>query len=118
MLEIFRAKPDHIVMTDNSIIRLERITGLDLCEFEKYGHIWIWGGDISQSIVSGFKAQELIWLMKPGYLEGLSKIKYHKYAWAIHNLIAHPLLQLLAFVGLTKWGMWIHDQTVPKPKDG
>jgi len=44
--------------------------------------------------------------------------------WAVHNLIAHPLMQLLwwmSLCGLIKSvaniGDWLHDWTTPKEKD-
>ena len=33
--------------------------------------------------------------------------------WAIHNLIAHPLSEILYWVGLGRIGNWIHDHTIP-----
>jgi hypothetical protein len=51
----------------------------------------------------------------PSYLEG-KQLKYVKHAWSIHNLLGHPLMQLLAWVKLTKWGMKVHDITIPAPK--
>lgn len=65
--------------------------------------------------VTGFQALELIWLLKPSALEGNNNIKWKKHMWAIHNLIAHPLMQLLAWCRLYKQAIQIHDDTVPKP---
>jgi hypothetical protein len=33
--------------------------------------------------------------------------------WAIHNIIAHPLMELLGWIGLRRAGNWLHDKTVP-----
>jgi len=46
---------------------------------------------------------------------GDSKMKtnYPKMLWAVHNIVAHPLYEILSLVGLKKWGDWIHDITVP-----
>jgi hypothetical protein len=66
-------------------------------------------------VVDGFAALELVWLFKPSALEGNNKIKWHKHVWAVHNLIAHPLMQILAWFKLYKQAIWIHDVTVPKP---
>ena len=32
----------------------------------------------------------------------------------VHNIIAHPLMEILSWVGLSNVGMLIHDKTVPK----
>ena len=33
--------------------------------------------------------------------------------WLVHNVIGHPLMGLLFFVGLRKAGDWVHDITLP-----
>jgi hypothetical protein len=40
--------------------------------------------------------------------------KYSKYAWAFHNLIAHPLMEILHWVGLSSLGDRIHSATAPR----
>lgn len=37
-----------------------------------------------------------------------------KYAYTIHNLIAHPLMEILHLLGFTELGDKIHDSTLPK----
>ena len=61
------------------------------------------------------EAIELIMKTMPAILEG-KRLKWYKYTWAIHNLFAHPAMQILAFLGLYKAAFWIHDKTVPKPR--
>ena len=43
-------------------------------------------------------------------------LKYEKYIknYAFHNIIAHPLMQILQFVGKHKLANKIHDSTLPK----
>jgi hypothetical protein len=41
-----------------------------------------------------------------------TKIKVHL-MWAVHNLIAHPLGELLYWVGLGKLANRLHDVTIP-----
>lgn len=33
--------------------------------------------------------------------------------WGVHNIVAHPLMQLLGCIGLRKFGRAIHDATLP-----
>lgn len=40
-----------------------------------------------------------------------NKLGYFKYS--IHNLIAHPLMEILHLIGLTEWGDKVHDWTLP-----
>ena len=37
------------------------------------------------------------------------------FKWSVHNLIAHPLMELLHLAGLSSWGDKIHDFTIPDP---
>jgi hypothetical protein len=59
-------------------------------------------------------AIEAIMVLKPSSLEG-KRLKWKKNAWAVHNLIAHPLMQILAWMGLKKLAIRIHDATIPTP---
>jgi len=38
--------------------------------------------------------------------------------WAIHNIIAHPLSEILYWTGLKTWADWIHDNTIPDHEPG
>jgi hypothetical protein len=33
---------------------------------------------------------------------------------AVHNIIAHPLMEVLSWVGLSKLGERLHDATLPE----
>lgn len=37
--------------------------------------------------------------------------------WTVHNLFAHPAMELCSLVGLRDLGNWIHDATVPEDGD-
>lgn len=72
-------------------------------------------GETEPCTASGFLALELVWRTSPAILEGAVNGVYKKYAWAFHNLVAHPLMQLLAFISLGRVGVRLHDATVPRP---
>ena len=36
-----------------------------------------------------------------------------RFAWTIHNMIAHPLMEILHQFGMTSLGNRIHDWTLP-----
>jgi hypothetical protein len=38
--------------------------------------------------------------------------------WTVHNIIAHPLSELLYLCGLTRLSHWIHDVTIPTHEAG
>jgi len=37
-----------------------------------------------------------------------------KYQWTIHNLIAHPLMEIAFLLGRESLSQKIHDSTIPK----
>jgi len=41
-------------------------------------------------------------------------MKKNKFAYTIHNLIAHPLMEILHLLGMTEIGNKIHDYTLPR----
>lgn len=69
--------------------------------------------DGNSFVVTGIDALEVMLAVKPGALEGVPSIKWVKYSWMFHNLFGHPFMQLCALVGLTRFGLWVHDCTVP-----
>lgn len=34
--------------------------------------------------------------------------------WAVHNVIAHPLSEVLFWIGMRRASEWVHDATVPR----
>lgn len=41
-----------------------------------------------------------------------------RFQWTLHNIIAHPLSELLFQVGLRRWSDAVHDLTVPDHEPG
>lgn len=37
-----------------------------------------------------------------------------RFRWTVHNLIAHPLSELLFQLGLHRWSDAVHDGTMPE----
>ena len=61
-----------------------------------------------------FDAFEIVMLLKPGAIEG-RRLRWAKNAWAFHNLVAHPLMQVMVWFGFKKAAIRLHDVTVPRP---
>jgi len=38
----------------------------------------------------------------------------HRFKWAPHNVIAHPLSEILFQLGCREASVWVHDITVPR----
>lgn len=41
-------------------------------------------------------------------------MKKSRFEYTIHNMVAHPLMELLHLVGFTELGNRLHDATLPK----
>jgi len=65
--------------------------------------------------LTGFWMFHLLGQVCPEVIEGSPLYRWKRNAWAIHNLVGHPLLQVLSWAGRTKLGIRIHDLTVPGP---
>lgn len=101
------------IKAGDKIIPLSSISSVDISEIEdlKISILLIDGNTIKST---GIDALENVWLLKPSSLEG-KRLRWAKRAWMTHNIIGHPLMQILAFLGFFKKAMWVHDITVPKP---
>jgi hypothetical protein len=101
-------------LTDEFIINLSEVCRIDISEVEQQ-RVLVYMNDVPEPLlVTGFAAMELVWQIKPSALEG-KRIKWAKHAWSFHNIVAHPVMQLLAYCGFYRRAMWVHDITVPKP---
>jgi|GEM_PF-4982538 len=45
-----------------------------------------------------------------------SKSAHEKFWWALHNVVAHPLMEMSYWFGIGKVGIAIHDWTIPRRK--
>ncbi len=66
-------------------------------------------------LLFGPDAINLLMLVKPSALEG-RRLKWLRHAWSKHNIIGHPVMQVLAWFGYGKLGLRYHEHTVPKPQ--
>lgn len=64
--------------------------------------------------VNGPDAIDLVMKLCPSVFEG-KKMKFIRHQWVVHNLVGHPLMQVLAWLGFPKLGMEIHEKTTPRP---
>lgn len=58
-------------------------------------------------------ALEAAYLIKPTVVEG-KRLRFATRAWVVHNLIGHPLMQMLAFFGKYELAFKVHDDTAPR----
>lgn len=113
----FRARmrlyENHFFLTiGTTVIPIDAIQEIDISEIEQLKISILHGG--RWTVVAGIPAIDTIYSLKPSALEG-RRFRWIRNAWAFHNLVAHPLMQILVFFKQHALAMRIHDATVPRP---
>ncbi len=103
------------IKTGAVVISTDSVVGIDYKDLDVL-EIQITTKEGGVYLAEGIDALEITLLFKPSAVEGLPSIKWQRHVWAMHNLVGHPLMQMMAFVGLTGLGLKIHDMTVPSVK--
>ncbi len=44
--------------------------------------------------------------------------KLGPFSWTLHNMVAHPLSEIMHLCGLDKLSKWVHDATIPEHLPG
>lgn len=102
------------IQFNNNIRNVNSIWQVDCNSYMKSGSVCVYFTDGTKEYVQGAEATNVIMALCPSVLEG-KEVEYAKHAWAIHNLIGHPLMQIFSWFGLTRLGIKIHDATAPAP---
>lgn len=98
------------------LVPVEAITGIDCTRLEQF-EISVQLGSGEVVVLRDQPALDLVMAVQPSAVEG-KRFRFARHAWAFHNLIAHPGLQILAWLGFPKLGFKLHDRTVPRPRAG
>ena len=112
--------PEFLV-AENHIIPISEIMRANISDVEKGSvQLFVRGYENSASYTvtaRGFDAIEAVMLLKAGVIEGRrGMLRWERGAWAFHNVVAHPVMQLLAWIGYRKAAVRFHDSTVPVPR--
>lgn len=105
---------DKFLKLDTKLIAIEDISSVDYSELESKYKITIVTKQGESAIATELNAIECLMQLKPSALEG-KRLRWAKRVWYVHNLIGHPVMQILAMLGFYKQAFWVHDVTVPKP---
>lgn len=97
----------------DSLLRLADVREVDVTHLSDY-RVSVRLADERVFDLEGPDAIELVMLAKPSALEG-RRLRWVRHAWAVHNLVGHPGMQVLAWLGKAKLGLRLHDATTPKP---
>ena len=96
------------------LIPFHTVEDVDLSRLELDGSVQI-NTAAKAYVAYGADAVEIVMQLKPSAAEGL-RLRWPRHAWALHNLLGHPLMQLLAFCRLGRWAVRLHDATTPAPR--
>lgn len=95
------------------VVHPDEVSEVDFSEVESLRAVLVLrGGRVLRAY--GNDVIDLAMLLRPSVLEG-RRMRWPRRAWAFHNLVAHPAMQLLALVGMPALGVRLHDATVPRP---
>jgi len=105
---------DHFIRVGRKILPVVDIRDIDLDHLEQGTiRINLHSGHSLES--RGIEAIDILMQVKPSALEG-KRLKWDRNVWAAHNLLIHPAMQILAFCGLKRQAVRLHDATIPRPK--
>ncbi len=102
-----------MIRVGKKLIAEEAITEIDTSRIEKL-EVTVRAPSLVETVRDG-DAVDLVMRLQPSLLEG-PRLRFARHAWAIHNLVGHPLLQICAWLGRPKLGLFIHDVTIPRPR--
>lgn len=104
------------VLVGDQLVARDRIRRIDARGLAEDGTIDVHvAGEPAPIVLEGNAAFDLVMRHAPQFVEG-RRFRWQRSAWAFHNLVAHPLLQLLAWMGRTELGLRIHDASIPRPR--
>jgi hypothetical protein len=95
------------------VINVDAVTSVDCSRIEELV-VTVHHRDGVEEVLGG-DAIDVVMALRPSALEG-KRLRWVRNAWAVHNLVGHPLLQIFVWVGQRRLGLAIHDATVPRPR--
>lgn len=103
-----------ILKAGSTLIPFRDVRFVDISEIDnRIAKITTYSGDVYEA--RGFDAVEAVWAMKPSAIEG-KRLRFKKNGWAFHNLVGHPVMQILAWMGFRKAAIRFHDYTTPQAR--
>lgn len=108
------AKPPLCLKAGDQLLPFVDVARADMSELEQ-GLLVIHMRNGETYEAHGFDALEAVMALKPSAVEGL-RLRWRPHAWAFHNTVAHPVLQVLAWCGFKRAAVRFHDWTTPAPR--
>jgi hypothetical protein len=95
------------------LLPVDRVDSADYSRIEELVLVVRHSGG-TETTIEGIDALEAAMLLNPACLDG-KRLRWARHRWLVHNLVGHPLMQVLALLKLHRWAFWVHDKTVPMP---
>jgi hypothetical protein len=102
----------NFVKNGTHLLPIDRVDRADYSRIEEL--ILVVEHDGVETVIEGIDALEAAMLLNPACLEG-KRMRWARNAWLVHNLVGHPLMQMLALFGFRRLALGVHDATVPRP---
>lgn len=102
------------IKTGSELIPIDRILSVDYSKIEQLELVVWHDGSATMEYFRDNFALDAAMILCPSIVEG-KRFKWARNAWLVHNIIGHPLMQVLAFFGFYKLAFKIHDSTIPRP---
>lgn len=112
-MNIFR-KPPLTLKAGDQLIPIENIESVFISDVERE-RVLICTKKGAYYEALGFDALEAVMVLRPSAMEG-RRLRWRKHAWAFHNLVGHPVMQIMAWCGLKRAAVRWHDWTTPMPR--
>jgi hypothetical protein len=104
------------VRVGSRLLRWESVREIDIGRLEAIGVVLVYTLENDAPVeLRDAEAIDLVMRVAPAILEG-KRFRWIRSGWAVHNMVGHPLLQLLAWAGFTRLGLRVHDATIPRPR--
>jgi hypothetical protein len=102
------------IKAGQTLIPAHLVASVDILRIEEQ-IVYVSCHDGKTFMAEGADAIDIVMQMKPSALEG-RRLKWKQGAWAFHNFVAHPAMQILVWLGYKKAAIRLHDRTTPRPR--
>lgn len=111
-----RSRRSRYARLGDCLVPWDDIRRIDLDRLEASGVVRVYlRGEHSPIELGDAEAVDFVMRIAPSFIEG-KRFRWMRWGWAVHNLLGHPLLQILAWAGYRSLGLRVHDATIPRPR--
>jgi hypothetical protein len=101
------------VLIGEHVINTDLIERIDFSNIEDL-RLTVYFKNSKPTVVIGIQTIDILMAIKPSAFES-RRMRWYRHVWMFHNLVGHPLMQMLAFLKQYKLAMRVHDLTIPRP---